>query len=148
MTKKKPKRKGRSKGKGAARAIPVNYQVVVGVTAVVLAALWLLYPTYQVRVRQQKQLESVQRQYARLRGENRSLKTRIKQIKSPEYVERYAREKLGLVKPGENAYVVLPPSESKPASKTPVRAVEPTESAETTGTWDGVKAFFARLFGR
>lgn len=143
LTAKKRKKKAKKKSR-----LRVNSPVALAVVAVVLAALWLLYPAYQIRVEQDKQLSEVRREYAQLRSENVRLRKRIEQIKSPEYIERYAREKLGLVKPGENAYVVLPPSRAATPTATPERSNSPTRSAETTGTWERVKTFFAGLFGR
>jgi len=150
VARKKPKPKGKAGRKNAKskRRIRVNYPLVGGAAAVALAAVWLFYPTYQVRLEQERQLAAVKREYARMRAENDTLRFRIKQIQSPEYVERYAREKLGLIKPGENAYVVLPPSRSRSATKTPTRVARPVVSTEPTSAWESVKAFFGGLFGR
>ncbi len=138
--------------KGAAgrlrESVRAHYPLLVGVVAVILAAVWLFYPIYQVRMNQEQQLASVRREYARVRAENRSLRKRIAEIKSPEYIERYAREKLGLIKPGETAYVVLPPNRSVSPSQTPTRSIEPTRSVEATGTWDRIRAFFSELLTR
>lgn len=140
-------RKAKKKSKSKSR-LRVNYALVVGLAAVALAVVWLFYPTYQVRLEQEKQIAAIKRQYAELKEQNEALRQQIREIKRPEYIERYAREKMGLVKPGEKAYVVLPPSRSTPATRTAVRAAEATRSAESSGTWERVKAFFAALVSR
>ncbi len=45
----------------------------------------------------------------RLDGENARLERRIDRLRTPAEVERIAREEYGLVRPGEQAYAVLPP---------------------------------------
>lgn len=140
-----PKKGSPKKGRAPMR---VNYPLAIGAAAVLLAAFWLFYPVYQTRTKQQEQLAASRREYARLRTENRVLRERIAQIKKPEYIERYAREKLGLIKPGETAYVVLPPNPPRPTSKTATRTVEPTRSVEPTSTWGRISAFFSRLLAR
>ncbi len=148
--KKKPTQKKKATGKkkrAEARTFGVfaNWPAMACVAAVAFAFVWLFYPTYQIRVAQERQLLSVRRELVSMQKQNEALKERIKQIKSLEYVERYAREKMGLVKPGEKAYVVLPPN--RPArAKVATRTAEATSSVEPTGTWNGIRAFFARLF--
>jgi len=46
-------------------------------------------------------LNSLQQQVQNQIEENKELKEEIERVKSPEYVEKVAREELGLVKPGE-----------------------------------------------
>ncbi len=43
-----------------------------------------------------------------LKAENRSLEQRLARLNDPEYQEKLAREQLGLVRPGETSYVVVP----------------------------------------
>ncbi|HMA59887.1 MAG TPA: septum formation initiator family protein [Halanaerobiales bacterium] len=46
-------------------------------------------------------LNSLQQQVQNQIEENKELKEEIERVRSPEYVEKVAREELGLVKPGE-----------------------------------------------
>ncbi len=142
MAKKKTSKKGRKNAKKGPR---FNYPLVLGAAALLLAIAWLFYPTYMVRVQQEKQLSETQRQLDLLERENAELKKRIGEMKRPEYIEQYAREKLALVKPGEKAYVVLPPNRAK---RKPRPKLEETASAEPTGTLSAVSRFFKQLFGR
>jgi cell division protein FtsB len=49
----------------------------------------------------------VQKSYENTRKLNEDLKVRLKRIREDDYVELTAREKLGLVKPGETAYKII-----------------------------------------
>ncbi len=51
--------------------------------------------------RMEDRLNSLQQQVQNQIEENKELKEEIERVKSPEYVEKVAREELGLVKPGE-----------------------------------------------
>ena len=44
---------------------------------------------------------NIQRKIEKLKDENRDLSEKIKLLKIPSYIEKVAREELGLVKPGE-----------------------------------------------
>lgn len=60
-----------------------------------------------VRLHQRKQ--EIQKEIRRIEAENAQLQKHISYLKSPAYVEKVAREKLGLVKPDEVKYVVAQP---------------------------------------
>lgn len=51
------------------------------------------------------------RELARQKAENQRLKQKLSEVQTPEFVERQAREKLGLVKPGE-VVVLVPKTEA------------------------------------
>jgi cell division protein FtsB len=53
-----------------------------------------------------------------LSQQNTELSARVKRLHTDEEIERLAREQYDLVKPGEEAYAILPPAESdKPKPK-------------------------------
>lgn len=58
---------------------------------------------------QQRQVEAAAADLAALREENQELRARRDSLETPVEIERLAREKLGYVRPGEIAYVVLEP---------------------------------------
>ncbi len=55
------------------------------------------------------ELESLNYRYLALQDHNARMKDRIEFLKTDEGVEEVVREKLGLVRPGELAYSVVPP---------------------------------------
>jgi cell division protein FtsB len=84
----------------SARAI-VLLVIVCGVLTLAIAPL-------RGYLGQRGQLADLRRQAATLEQENAKLEARITQLYDPAYLERLARECLGMVKPGETAFVVVP----------------------------------------
>jgi cell division protein FtsB len=79
------------------------------ILAVVLTAL-LLYLVVPLRtyMAQRSHLAQLERQTKVLEQQNRLLEQRIQQLHDPAYMERLARKCLGMVKPGEIGFVVVP----------------------------------------
>lgn len=74
-----------------------------------------------------------------LRSENKSLEQRLARLNDPEYQEKLAREQLGLVRPGETSYVVVPGP--TPTETVKVRIEPKRVWYEKLGRW--VKSLFA-----
>ena len=68
---------------------------------------------------QQLRIEAEERKLAALENENARLGHRLQRLNDPEYVEKLAREQLGLVRPGEISYVVVPPPQVTETSVAP-----------------------------
>lgn len=60
----------------------------------------------------QRQVNAARAELAGLEGENERLQADVAALGTSEEIEKLAREKLGYVRPGETAYVVLDPPES------------------------------------
>lgn len=77
--------------------------------AVVVAAL-LLYLMVPLRtyLQQREALAALERQTELLDRDNARLEARVRQLHDPAYLERLARECLGMARPGEIAFVVVP----------------------------------------
>ena len=80
----------------------------------------MVYPVLRLQYQQQRELQTLQEELEGLKDRNADLRQQIDELKTPEGVERVARESLGLVKPGEHAYVV-----------TGGMSVEATDTAES-----------------
>jgi len=75
--------------------------------AVFIAALWAASPL-SIRLEQHKELDKLTKDLTRVNRDNRRLKTDIHNLKeSPDYIEWLARKDLGLIKPDEDAFVVI-----------------------------------------
>ena len=57
---------------------------------------------------QRSQLADLRRQIQRLDGENAQLQQQAGQLQDPSYLEKLSRQCLGMVKPGEIAFVTVP----------------------------------------
>jgi cell division protein FtsB len=64
---------------------------------------------------QQSQIGGLERKIETLIGERARLERRIEQLQDPDELERIARECLGMVKPGEIAFVAIPKSGRLPS---------------------------------
>jgi cell division protein FtsB len=76
------------------------------------------------------QVQAAQEQLSALEAENEVLSADVAALNTPEEIERLAREKLGYVREGEVAYVVLDP----PGATSTAEAV-PTPSDLSDRTW-------------
>ena len=77
--------------------------VLIALSMVFGSAYW---DTYQVR----REASRLARERDDLRKQNAQLREEIRLLNTPEYIERIAREQLGLVKPGEVAVILVAPS--------------------------------------
>jgi cell division protein FtsL len=71
----------------------------------VLAA-WTVYPVLRIQYQHERELQTLQAELDGLKTRNETLREQVDRLKTPEGVEQAARESLGMVKPGEQAYVV------------------------------------------
>ncbi|HEY6636030.1 MAG TPA: septum formation initiator family protein [Acidimicrobiia bacterium] len=72
-----------------------------------------------------RQVQSARAQLADLEEENASLQADVAALETPAEIEKLAREKLGYVRPGETAYVVLdPPGTPEESDTAPAQPVE------------------------
>lgn len=77
-----------------------------------------------------RQVSDAETQLAELEAENADLAADIEALQTPAEIEKLAREKLGYVRPGETAYVVLDPP------GTPETAAEETpDDTDAEKTW-------------
>ena len=92
--------------------------------SVVLAGLLFLFilpgRTY---LSQHRNLSAAAARIRVMNAENAKLEQRVKQLQTNAEIERLAREQYGLVKPGEQAYAILPPKPTVPPPRaSPKRA--------------------------
>jgi cell division protein FtsB len=85
------------------------------VASVILVGIMFLFvfPT-RTYVAQRRGLESARQRVQVLSGENRELASRVHKLNTDAEIERIAREQYNLVRPGEEAYAILPAPEAAP----------------------------------
>ena len=103
--------------------------VWVGVAALLVAGVHFagVFPT-RTYLAQRASLSTAERNLEVLSEQNKVLEDRIDLLRSDAEIERLARERYNLVRPGEEAYAVLPPTEA-PTPSTTV-ASRPAKSAD------------------
>jgi cell division protein FtsB len=80
----------------------------VALLLIALAVMLLAIPPLRGYLDERGQLKDLQNQATALEQQNQTLQTRIDQLSDATFLERIARECLGMVKPGETAFVVIP----------------------------------------
>lgn len=112
-----------------ARRVPVLVGMVV-----MFAVLFLgLFPTRSY-LAQRQAIAAEKEKVAVLRTENRRLASRVERLHTDTEIERLAREQYNLVKPGEEAYAILPGPADPPAP--PAGAVPTPSSSDYAGDDD------------
>ena len=81
-----------------------------GVLLLIVMGLILLATVAPLRNlnQQRAQLARLKQQTAQLEQQNEALQARVTQLDDPTYLEQLARQCLGMVKPGEVAFVTVP----------------------------------------
>jgi cell division protein FtsB len=116
--------------------------IPIAVIGAIALLAWSMYPALKVQYETGRRLAGLERQYKDLSDRNRVLRAQVADLKTPEGVEKAARESLGLVRPGENVYVVMDPSKDSSRAST---VTSPTQAVADPG--DVVTAFLDAIFG-
>jgi cell division protein FtsB len=66
-------------------------------------------PTRQL-LEQRRRIEGMAADLGRLDSLNERLEARIERLKDPDYIEQQARARSDLVRPGEETFIVMPPT--------------------------------------
>ena len=61
-------------------------------------------------LRQNERISTEREKLVALQRENERLEKRLERLNNSDYLEKVAREELGMVQPGEISYVVVPPA--------------------------------------
>jgi cell division protein FtsB len=106
----------------------------MGVLGLVVGALALtgVAPARQA-FRQREQLAEVRARVSTLEERNAELTGRLNRLSDVSYMEKLAREQLGVIRPGETSYVIVPaPAPLKPVSDV---ETEPEEFRQRAAEW-------------
>ncbi len=110
---------------------------VVTLLFVLLGAAFLTQVVpYRQILDSQRQVATAQDRLTDLEAENRVLQADADALATPEEIEKLAREKLGYVRPGETAYVVLDPPGSDDAIVDEVVETEASEKTWVDEVWE------------
>jgi cell division protein FtsB len=98
----------RGGGDAATRTRPRFTARAAILAVIVVALLFYLVVPLKAFMAQRSRLGRLDHQMELLQRQNTDLERRVAQLRDPSYLERYARECLGMVKPGEISFVVVP----------------------------------------
>ena len=104
--------------------------VIVLLLILGLALSMAIGPTRQL-LEQRRQIAAAADALRRLEASTKHYETQIERLKDPNYLEAKAREQMGLVRPGERSYIVVPPPEPKNKDKSPPSDARVGRPAET-----------------
>ncbi|HDP70207.1 MAG TPA: septum formation initiator family protein [Actinobacteria bacterium] len=109
----KPKKAKKSKSKRRGRKIfRLSPQVVIYCFLLMIIAFWISQPVMQ-RFTEKKEISVLRDKIVSLQKENSILEGEVSALYSNDYIEMIAREDLGLVKQGEESYIVVPGTEAE-----------------------------------
>lgn len=87
---------------------------VLGAAALVVFLVAAVFPT-RTYLHQRDEIAAAERKLEVLTAENEKLGDRVEQLHTDSEIERLAREQYNLVRPGEEAYAILPgPADPEP----------------------------------
>lgn len=94
--------------------------------------------------KQWREMRRLEADLTALRRENEKLKEELDRLKTDAYIEQEARARLGLVKPGERAYVIVPPKQEspKPQAQNPKSQKKISKKTIWQKLWDSISSFF------
>jgi cell division protein FtsB len=114
-------------------------QIVAVLLVIGLFGALAIEPTRQL-IDQRERISGMSSDLNRLERSNSRLEARIDRLKDPDYLEQRAREQVGLIRPGETTYVVMPPRRSVAAEADKGRR-EPPPAARSVSFIEGFLAF-------
>jgi len=98
-------------------------QIVAVLLVLGLVGGMAIEPTRQL-LAQRDRIAGMSSELARVQEANARLEAQIARLNNDDYIEQRAREQIGLVRPGETTYVVMPPSNSRSKRKNRVARPE------------------------
>lgn len=131
-----------ARGVGAA-AVSGDRPYIVGLIALFALGLVMLSGPLQTYMDGRARVEVLEGQLGALESANRQLDARAGELRDPDLVELLARERLGMIRPGEVPYVVVPPEVERPQIASEPEAAAGTERSWLARVWAGL----ADLFG-
>ena len=100
---------------------------ILGAAALVVFLVAGVFPT-RTYLSQRDEIATAERKLAVLTVENEKLGDRVEQLHTDREIERLAREQYNLVRPGEEAYAILPgPADPEPEDEPPAPVQLPDE---------------------
>jgi cell division protein FtsB len=113
---------------------------LIALVALVAVLFLGVFPT-RTYVAQRRGLAAAHQRADVLAAQNRELAARKQKLETDAEIERIAREQYNLVRPGEEAYAILPAPQASPPTTTP-----PTAKAKSKAKHRGIMATVVSWF--
>jgi len=107
------------------------------IVCMIAAVFVVFFPARQL-VAQRTNLDDLQTRLAQLETQNKRLSSEIARLQDPSELEVLARERLGLVKPGEHAYLFVSPDATPAPPPVPVL---PAHKPVWSRLWSAITGF-------
>ena len=124
-----PPSRGRSTSARTRAQRPSGPIVPIAIIGLLILLVWSLYPALKLQYQASRSLAGVEQQSAALSAHNAALRAQVAALKTPQGVEKAAREALGYAKKGDHAYVVLPSGQATSGAGTVAASVTGTSGA-------------------
>jgi cell division protein FtsB len=95
----------------------MRLRVAIGATMVVLILFAFVFP-FRAWLAQQHEVDRVRQHLSMLDAQNRSLQREATLLQTPAEIDRLARSRFHMVRPGEDAYAVVPGTTAPRATTT------------------------------
>ncbi len=95
-------------GRNAAKKKNINVKRLLISLIIAIAAIYYIYIMVWQQIaisKKSKDIEALERQLVEATAESERLSQEVENLNDPEYLERVAREQLGLVRPNERVFV-------------------------------------------
>ena len=129
------------------KSFRLNPQLLICGILLIAVGLWLSQPILQGIV-ERKEISALQEEIVRLQKENEVLEKEISALNSDDDIEVVARRDLGLIKPGEESYIVIPEDEGEKEAGSQVLNESHEEENSSESIWQQFLEFITNLLGR
>ena len=120
---------------GRRESLSSKARIVVASVIFIGILFGAVYPT-RTYLSQQRELRAAHHKLELFREQNGRLETEAKRLESDEEIERIARARFNLVKPGEEAYAIVPVPANAGRSRSPRRLRRPPAAADRAAPTD------------
>ena len=132
-----PDEPGRPARRSARFAAALTALAVLVVGAVLVG----VYPT-RTWLRQERSVHGTQRDLDVLREQNQRLQEEAARLQDPAEIERLARAEYNLVRPGEEAYAILPSRQARPSTAAQPKPMAKDNAGWLSRTWHSITSIF------
>ncbi len=124
------------------RTVRGDRPLIVATLVVAAVAVVVVSSPMQSYLDGRERVEHLTEKAAALDAANAELEQRVRDLERDTTIELLAREQLGLVRPGEVAYTLIPPEVDRPLITAPRRVGIQEPAPWYARLWDGVRARF------